>query len=143
MKRKTRIGFLFLGVALAAFVLLYAFAQRDRQAQQRQIDALVSQSLSEGSEAFGRYQSSQERESYLLGVSAFYQLKNLYPESSYYVEQFAAAYSQVYAKLLFHEDLEPAELQLLLDALEILQADPGDIRGYTSLEQFVNANGYT
>lgn len=143
MKRKTRIGFLILGVALAAFVLLFAFAQHDWQTRQRRIDALVSESLSESSEAFGSYQSSRARESYLLGVSAFYQLKNLYPESSYYEDQFSAAYSQAYAKLLFQEDLEPAELQFLLGALEILKEDPGDIRGYTSLEQFVNADSYS
>ena len=126
---------LVLSLLLLIFVALFIQNSRAAKARQERIDELVAACIADAHRAFDGYLSSPSEGSYRAAVSSFYALKVLYPESDCYDNDLFIALHQVYAKLLFISP-ESSDLQILADALEILESNSSDIRARVMLQTF-------
>lgn len=128
-------------ISVAACTLLL-FSHGENQSLQRRIDSMVLTAIANSRDGFSDYMSTSSAGSYLLGTNSFYMFLNVYPESSYYDSYSANILHTTYAKLLSREDFDPGQLEVLVDALDILSENPFDAPGYTGLQIFINYSLY-
>ena len=122
---------------LVSSIILFISHKYNKEIQRNKIDSAICTSISDSLNSFSNYSLKPTRSGYIYGISNFYLFKCLYKESDNYNSHFYSISDSAYAKLLFDESLDSCELEILIEALKLLEEDYSDVRGYTNLQYFV------